>query len=120
MAGLYIIDQDSGSSLIGREHVIVNRHEELYASRSREIGGLALVHIADDISLFAEITAAIDGQERHIDLLLAQALHQAIIDDRVAGMIDAHPRDFQDIAAASGVKRGGANRSGYSERKGSM
>src|SRR5260370_38693014 len=98
MAGLYIIDQDSGSSLIGREHVIVNRHEELYVSRSREIGGLALVHIADDISRSAEITAAIDGQERHIGLLLAQALHQAIIEDLLSGMVMCPPPRCLDTA----------------------
>ncbi len=89
MAGLHIIDQGSRSSLIGREHLIVYGDKEFHACRSREIAGFAFVHIAHNISLFAEVTPAIDGQERDIDLQLVQAFHQTIVDDRVTGMIDA-------------------------------
>src|SRR5262249_17492932 len=69
-----------------------------YAGRCREVCGFAFVHIADDIALLPEIVAAINGQEREVDLPFAQALDHTVVDHSIARVIDTHSPYLENVA----------------------
>src|SRR6266700_2565590 len=59
--GPYVVYQDTRSALIGREHLIVCRHQQFHASSSSKVGGLSFVQVAHNVELLSEIAPAIDG-----------------------------------------------------------
>src|SRR5579883_1327725 len=58
---LDIIDQDSRSSQVSSKHIVMNRNKQRYACCGGEIGGLAFIHVPDDIVLLAKVISPIDG-----------------------------------------------------------
>src|SRR6266852_5401574 len=93
----HIVYQYTGSALVGGEHLIVCRHEQLHTRGGSQVGGLAFIQVAHDVELLAEIASAIDREQRNIHCKLAQALDQAVKGNGVAGGIYPDACHLNDV-----------------------
>src|SRR5712675_1530319 len=97
-AALERLDELRRGAGIAREHVVVHWYRCLDARADRQVGGLRRGEIADDVARLAFGVAAVDGQQGDIGAQFAQRLGESLVVECVAGMVDAHAVDLDDVA----------------------